>query len=99
MRTYKSCASSYDNPDYLIRNKYLLLQKEGRCMFPLAERRNHNLPEHRSLARINKEPKFGISKDSPWENKHTIINPRINSLHESNRLKLNVTTNSFYDSS
>ena len=83
MRTFKRCAVSRDNPEYLIRNQYMLLHQDGNKYFSASDRQNHAIPQIKPLTLINTEAKFGLSKDSPYHSRYTCVNRGTSSLFES----------------
>ena len=80
MRTYKSCAASHDNPDYLIRNKFTLLQKDGNKFFSSGNRYQYKLPVDKPIRTIYKEVKLGLSRDSPYITRLSYVHPSTTSL-------------------
>ena len=93
MRTFRSCAVSYDNPDYIIRNKYVLLHKDGREYFQSKERFEHPVVLPKPLKRTITEVKFGMSRDYPHTTKYTKINYNTPSLYEAENHKYNLSVN------
>ncbi len=74
MRTFKRCAVSNDNPDYLLRNPYMLVKQDGHTYFRSAERAAYKIASPRPMTRINVEMKFGVSRDSPHIGRYTPVN-------------------------
>lgn len=74
MRTYKSCAMSHDCPEYMLRNQYALVQKDGNKFFGAADRHKYSLPELKPIRIIRREAKFGLSQDSPYLTQHALVN-------------------------
>lgn len=75
MQTDKKNALSYDSPEYIIRQKRLLLQKNGNTFFHAHQKPFHPIPSLKSTKFIHTDMKFGISKDSPFHNSYTEYNP------------------------
>ncbi len=88
MRSFKRNAVSRDSPDYLIRNKNILLQTGGNCFFMSAERARHPLPQLRTFKTIRKESKFGMSRDSPFLSLHSYIRAASSSIFDDPYLTL-----------
>jgi hypothetical protein len=80
MRTFRKSAVSRDNPEYLIRNKYMLLHQDGNKYFNAADRQAHIIPTIKPLTCINLEARFGLSKDSPYHTKYTWVNKGTSSV-------------------
>ena len=83
MRTYKSCAESYDSPEYWIRKKSTLLHQDAKNYFLSEDRHNYKLPETKPIKTINKNAKFGLSRDSPYITPTAFINYSTKSLYGS----------------
>ena len=59
-------------PDYLVKNKNIVLRDEKNVMTLRAERDlSKEQPQKRVEKTINTNYKFGLSKDTPFENKYT----------------------------
>jgi len=79
-RTYKSCATSSDNPEYIIRNDFILLHKDAKHFFFSKDRHNYLLPHRKAMKTINVERKLGLSKESPFYNEYTKLNYKTHQL-------------------
>jgi hypothetical protein len=75
MQTDKKNALSYDSPEYIIRQRRLLLQQNGNTFFHAHQKPSHPIPSIKSTKFIHTDMKFGISKDSPFHNSYTEYNP------------------------
>ena len=82
MRTFKRCAVSHDNPDYLLRNKFVLLHKNGNTYFNAADRAAFPIPKPKPLKVVNVDARFGMSKDSPHLARYSTVNPNTPSLFD-----------------
>ena len=82
MKTFKKSAVSHDNPEYLIRNKNILLHKNGNTYFSSIDRNKYVLPTLKSAKTIDKECKFGLSKDSPFHSRHTCVHTTSTSIFD-----------------
>jgi len=71
MLTDKKNALSFDSPDYIIRPKMLLLQKQGNQFFLSSQKHHHPVPEIKPTKTVITNYKFGLSKDSPFHNKYS----------------------------
>jgi len=82
MRTFKRCAVSNENPDYLIRNSHILIHKDAKEFFLSAERNKHSIRTPKPVKVINVEAKFGISGDNPYATQYSIVNKKIPTVFE-----------------
>ena len=89
MRTFKKCAVSHDNPDYLIRNKFIILHKNAKVYFPSEQRAAYPITMPRPLKTINVEQKFGMSRDTPCATQYSPINMRTPALFEPSSIRAN----------
>ena len=69
MRTFKKSAMCNENPEYMIRNPYLLLQRANRDFFISSERSNFNIPMPHTLIKVIPEIHGCESQDFPFETK------------------------------
>ena len=72
MRTFKKSAMCNENPEYMIRNPYLLLQRANRDFFISSERSNFNIPMSHTLIKVIPEIHGCESQDFPFETKISI---------------------------
>ena len=74
MKTFKKSAVANENPDYLIRNPFMLLQKDAKFYFKGSEKSLYPITERRKpFVTIRKDLHLGNSRDFPF--KKYIENP------------------------
>ena len=80
MKTFKKSAVSNDNPEYLLRNKFMLLHQNATSYFPSSERSSHKIALPKLGRVVNIDAKFGMSEDSPHIAKYSVVNHKTNSI-------------------
>ena len=60
----------------------MLLHKNGNSYFMAADRTNYRLPELKPTKFVQKESKFGLSKDSPFHSRYTYIHAMSSSIFD-----------------
>ena len=74
MKTFKKSSVAHENPDYLIRNPFMLLQKDSKFYFSSSQRSLYPIKErNRPFVTIRKDLHLGNSRDFPF--KKYIENP------------------------
>ena len=71
MQTDKKNALAWDSPDYIIRPKALLLQKDGNKFFYSCDKDYFPLPLTHQSKSIVVSYKYGMSRDTPFHTQYT----------------------------